>query len=64
MTRMERRNLRNGLLFISPYIVGFLIFLVYPTLASVYFSFCQYDVIHSPACIASGAPTMWRMPRN
>ena len=45
MTRAERRHLRNGLLFASPYIVGFLAFTLYPLLASIYYSLCQYNVI-------------------
>jgi multiple sugar transport system permease protein len=48
MTRMERRNLRNGLLFASPYIVGFLVFTLYPLIASMYYSMCQYNVINPP----------------
>ena len=45
MTVGERRNLRNGLLFVSPYIVGFLAFSLYPLVASVYYSFCQFNAI-------------------
>ncbi|MBN2309967.1 MAG: sugar ABC transporter permease [Candidatus Hydrogenedentes bacterium] len=48
MTRAERRNLRNGLLFASPYLVGFTAFMLYPLAASIYFSFCEYNVIHAP----------------
>ena len=51
MTRMERRHTRNGLLFASPYIVGFLIFILYPLGASLYYSFCQYNVIKPPAWV-------------
>ncbi|MBI5094119.1 MAG: sugar ABC transporter permease [Candidatus Hydrogenedentes bacterium] len=51
MTRIERRNLRNGLLFASPYIIGFLAFTLYPLLMSVYYSFCQYNVISEPIWI-------------
>lgn len=51
MTRAERRNLRNGLLFAAPYIIGFALFTLYPVLASLYYSFCQYNVIHSPVWI-------------
>jgi multiple sugar transport system permease protein len=54
MTRAERRNLRNGLLFASPYIFGFLAFMLYPLVASVWFSFCQYNVIHKPAWVGLG----------
>ena len=51
MTRHERRDLRNGLLFASPYIAGFLLFTLYPVVASLYYSFCQYNVISSPLWI-------------
>jgi ABC-type sugar transport system permease subunit len=49
VTPMERRNLRNGLLFASPYLAGFAVFMLYPLAASIYFSFCQYNVILPPA---------------
>ncbi len=45
MTRKQRHNLRLGLLFISPWIVGFLIFGAYPIVMAVYYSFCDYDVL-------------------
>ena len=48
MTRGDRRNIGLGLLFICPWIVGFLVFTLYPVLASVYFSFCDYDVLSAP----------------
>jgi ABC-type sugar transport system permease subunit len=46
--RARRRNLRNGLLFISPWLVGFLCFTLYPFLASLYFGFCTYDILSPP----------------
>lgn len=49
MTRMERRNLRNGLLFITPWILGFLGFELYPLIMSIYYSFTEYNVIQAPA---------------
>lgn len=51
MTRTERRNIRNGLLFAAPYLVGFLLFTLYPLVASLYYSLCQYNVIHAPVYI-------------
>ncbi len=51
MTAGERRKIGLGLLFISPWILGFLIFQVYPLLASIYFSFCDYDVLQKPVWI-------------
>ena len=35
-----------GFLFASPWIIGFLIFLIGPIIASIIFSFCDYDVLH------------------
>ncbi|GMW01857.1 MAG: sugar ABC transporter permease [Candidatus Hydrogenedentota bacterium] len=51
MTRMERRNLRNGLLFASPYIVGFLVFMLYPVIMSMYYSFTRFNVIRPPVWV-------------
>ncbi|HPD13953.1 MAG TPA: sugar ABC transporter permease [Planctomycetota bacterium] len=53
MTRNQRRDLRNGLLFISPWIVGFCVFMVYPVASSLYFSFCDYSVLERPVWIGA-----------
>jgi multiple sugar transport system permease protein len=53
MTRAEKRNLWIGLAFISPWIVGFLAFTLFPVCASVYFSFCDYDVLTKPVWIGT-----------
>jgi multiple sugar transport system permease protein len=45
MTRMERHNLGVGLLFISPWIVGFIIFTLYPMIMSLYYSFTDFQGI-------------------
>lgn len=47
----ERRNLRNGLLFASPWIFGFLVFTLYPIAASLYYSFCAYSGLSAPRWI-------------
>ncbi|MBA3380043.1 MAG: sugar ABC transporter permease, partial [Chloroflexia bacterium] len=39
---------RAGWLMISPWIVGFIVFTMFPFVASLYFSFTDYDVISSP----------------
>jgi len=44
----SKRNLLLGLAFISPWLVGFLVFTLYPILASLYFSFCEYRVLSPP----------------
>jgi multiple sugar transport system permease protein len=43
MTRSTRRNLRNGLLFISPWLIGFLCLQVYPIFYSLQMSFTEYS---------------------
>jgi multiple sugar transport system permease protein len=43
--KMVLRDLRNGLLFISPWIAGFLAFTIYPILASLYYSFNNYSIL-------------------
>lgn len=45
LTRQERHNLRNGLLFAAPGILGLLLFVAYPILASVYYSFTSYSIL-------------------
>jgi len=51
MTQREWRNLGIGLAFISPWIIGFLAFTLYPALASIYYSFCDYDVFSRPVWV-------------
>jgi multiple sugar transport system permease protein len=42
------RDTRTGLLFATPWLIGFLVFFAYPVLASFYYSLCQYDAIRPP----------------
>jgi multiple sugar transport system permease protein len=42
---------RAGWLTISPWILGFIVFTMFPFVASLYFSFTKYDVISSPEWI-------------
>jgi len=51
LTRVERRNLRTGLLFISPWLVGFLAFNLYPAIASLYYSFTNFKILQEPRWI-------------
>jgi multiple sugar transport system permease protein len=46
MNRVELRRVSWGLFFISPWIIGFLAFTLYPVLASFYFSFTDFNVIN------------------
>ena len=45
---MTRRSLRNGLLFISPWVIGFTLFIAYPLLASLYYSLTNYNIMRTP----------------
>jgi len=45
---VERRNLRNGLLFIAPWLIGLIVFTLYPICASFYWSFCRFDGFSPP----------------
>ena len=49
----EQKRLWTGLAFISPWLVGFAVFTVYPVLASLYYSFCDYDVLSRPIWVGS-----------
>lgn len=44
----RRRDTRAALLFLSPWIVGFLVFTAWPVLYSGYLSFTDYDVLTDP----------------
>lgn len=48
---VRRRRLVTGLLFISPWIIGFLIFTLYPMVASLYYSFTEFHVRKAPELI-------------
>ncbi|WP_203230977.1 carbohydrate ABC transporter permease [Nocardioides caldifontis] len=48
---MRSRETRAALLFISPWIVGFLVFTAYPVIYTGYLSFTDYDVINDPAFV-------------
>src|SRR5689334_15371746 len=47
----SRRNTINGILFALPWIVGLLVFWVYPILASFYYSFNDFNAIQAPQWI-------------
>ncbi len=44
LTPLARREMRNGMLFLSPWIIGFLAFTLLPTLATFFFSFLNRKV--------------------
>jgi multiple sugar transport system permease protein len=48
MTKQQWGELRVGLAFISPWVIGFIWFNLYPVLASVYYSFTSFHVVENP----------------
>ena len=72
MTRAVRRDLRNGLLFVSPWLVGLVVFTLYPILSSFYYSFTTYDIISPAEFVGIGNykdllttdPLFWPAVRN
>jgi multiple sugar transport system permease protein len=44
----ETRNQLKGLAFISPWLVGFSVFMLLPILMSLYYSFCNYKLFQTP----------------
>ena len=47
-TPREWRNFWIGIAFASPWIVGFLVFTVFPIASSFYYSFTRYDLVRDP----------------
>ncbi|HZS90521.1 MAG TPA: sugar ABC transporter permease [Chloroflexota bacterium] len=45
---MRRREAIAGYLFILPWLIGLIVFTAYPILATVYFSFTDYNIIQPP----------------
>jgi len=56
--RPRRRSVRTlkdltGYAFISPWLLGFLVFTLFPFVSSIYFSFTKYDVVSPPAWVGT-----------
>jgi multiple sugar transport system permease protein len=45
VTPLEKRKLATGVLFSSPWLIGLSVFLIYPLLAALYYSLCDYSVL-------------------
>jgi multiple sugar transport system permease protein len=66
-----RHNLVLGLAFISPWLVGFLAFYLYPALASLYYSFTDFKILEDPRWVGLanyqrmlGDPLFWKSLAN
>jgi multiple sugar transport system permease protein len=73
--RPRKRNVRRGLtvlLFMSPWIAGFLLLILYPMVSSLYFSFTKYSLLEQPVWLGfqnytfmfSKDPLFWQAFRN
>ncbi|MCC7352297.1 MAG: sugar ABC transporter permease [Anaerolineae bacterium] len=68
---LARREEIEGYLCISPWLIGFLAFLVFPLLFSIYLSFTSYDYVSAPKWVGlanyqkalQGDPLFWRSLR-
>jgi multiple sugar transport system permease protein len=60
--RRGRKQTREALLFLSPWLVGFILFTAGPILASLYLSFCRADFIHETKWI--GLANYQRLARD
>src|SRR5579872_2559824 len=54
VTMRVRRELLFGLLFVSPWLLGFGLFTLYPMASSLYYSFTAYHITGSPRWIGWG----------
>jgi multiple sugar transport system permease protein len=67
LSAAQRREALQGLLFVSPWALGFVLFIAYPMLASFYYSFTSYKIIGAPRWIGlqnytyalTGDPLFW-----
>lgn len=51
MSSSELRSELLGFLFVSPWLIGFLLWTIYPLLASAYYSLTRYDIIGEPVFV-------------
>lgn len=51
MTLREKIEFKNALLFLSPWIIGFMVFVAYPIVAAIGLSFTDYSVLSAPRWI-------------
>lgn len=50
-SRMRRKEARAGIIFVLPWVIGFLVFTLYPIASSLYYSLCNFKVIKDPVFI-------------
>lgn len=52
--RLAWRRRRTVFWFLSPWIIGFVVFILYPVVSSLYFSFTKYDLLSEPTWVGLG----------
>lgn len=50
---IRQRQLTVGLTMVSPWLIGFVVLTIYPFLASLYWSFCSYDLLSEPRWVGT-----------
>jgi multiple sugar transport system permease protein len=50
-SNIRRREIIEGILYLSPWIIGFIVFVAGPLIASIYLSFTKYNVLRPPEFI-------------
>ncbi len=68
---MSKRHARWSWLFLTPFIIGMLVFTVYPMIFSVYYAFCDYNIFNPPKWVGLANfakllpdPALWKAYRN
>src|SRR5437773_2120176 len=72
LSARERKTFFQGLLFVSPWLIGFLGFTVFPLIFSFYISLTRYDLLRAPQYIGLANyreiffedPTFWQVMFN
>src|SRR5438874_12915060 len=72
LSRGDRRELLAGLLFVLPWMIGFLGFTFYPMAKALYYSFTSYNLLQPPTWIGldnyttafSADPLFWQALGN
>lgn len=70
--RREVKRMGVGFLFASPWIIGFLVLTVYPSVASLYYSFTSFNTLQAPVWVGlqnfqqlfTSDPLFWTAVRN
>jgi multiple sugar transport system permease protein len=53
LSKQERKRLRDGYLFITPVLLGLILWVLGPMLLSLYYSFTNYDVLQAPQVVGT-----------